>query len=77
MLMNHADLQIVGIVRIVDLDDLAILPDDTAVWLVKAKQDAHQGAFPCSVFTEQGMDFTAPQLQSHMIGWPGHRGILW
>jgi len=67
MLVDHADFKVVGIIGVIDLDDLAIFPDHAAVWLVQAKQDAHQGAFAGSVFAQQGMDFAAPQLQGHPV----------
>ena len=43
MLMNHTDVQIIRIIRIVDLNLFAVHPDRTAGGLIQAEQNTHQG----------------------------------
>ena len=67
VLVHHADAQTVGVVGVVDLDDLAVLLDDALLRLVKAEEHAHQGRFACAVFAEQRVDLALSELQSDII----------
>ena len=62
MLVDHADAQVVGVVGIIDLNDLAVLFDRALLRLVQPEQHAHQRRFACAVFTQQGVDLTLFQL---------------
>ena len=67
MLMNHADAQRCGIVRVVDMDFLTVLFDDALLRLVQSEQDAHQRGFACAVFAKQGMDLPPLKLQGDIV----------
>ena len=58
VLVHHADTQCVGIVGVIDLNNLTVLLDHTLFRLIQAEQDTHQGGFTGTVFAQQGMDLT-------------------
>ena len=65
--MDHADIQVVGVVRVADLYDLSILLDRALLRLIESEQDAHQSGLSCSVLAQQGMDLALFQLERHII----------
>ena len=67
MLVNHADVKGVGVVRVVDPDLFAVLLDDALVRLIQTEKHAHERTFSCTVFAQQGVDFSPPQLQRDVI----------
>ena len=67
MLVYHPDAERVGVVRVVDVDDLAIFLDRALLRLIQAEQDAHQRGLARAVFTEQRVDLAAPQLQGEDV----------
>jgi len=67
MLVHHADVQGVRVVRVADADDFAVLLDDAAVRLVKAEEHAHERRFASAVFTEQGVNLALAQLQRDVV----------
>ena len=67
MLVHHADAEVVGVVRVLDLDLLAVLFDDALLRLVQAEQNTHQGGFSGAVFAEQGVDFALSELQRDIV----------
>ena len=67
VLVNHADTQRVGVVRIPDLHLPAILADLPLLRLVETEEHAHQGRFPGSVLSQQGVNLTFAQLQSDPV----------
>ena len=67
VLVDHADAERVGVVRVADLDLAAVLVDLAFLRLVKAEEDAHERRFACAVFTEQGVDLTLFELQGDVV----------
>ena len=67
VLVHHADAQVVGVVRIVDLNFFAVLFDGALFRLIKAEKNAHQGGFPGPVFAQQRVDFSVAQLQGDIV----------
>ena len=67
MLVDHADAERVGVVRVADLDLAAVLVDLAFLRLIKAEEDAHERRFACAVFTEQGVDLTLFELQGDVV----------
>ena len=65
--MDHANVQIVGIVGVFDMDHLAIFFDGAGFRLIQAKQDAHQGGFPRAVFPQQGVYLPLLELQGNIV----------
>ncbi len=67
MLVNHADPQGIGVVRVLDFDLNTVLLDDAFFRLVQAEQNAHQRAFPGAVFTQQRVNLALAQLQGDVV----------
>ena len=67
VLVDHADAERVGVVRVADLDLAAVLVDLAFLRLIKAEEDAHERRFACAVFTEQGVDLTLFELQGDVV----------
>ena len=62
VLVDHADAQVVGVVGVVDLNDLAVLLDRALLGLVQPEQHAHQRRFTRAVLAQQGVDLAFFQL---------------
>ena len=67
MLVHHADAKTVGIVGVVDLDDLAVLFDDAFLGLIQTEQHAHQRGFTGAVFTQECVDLALAQLEGDIV----------
>ena len=67
VLVNHADAQGIGVVRVVDPDLHAVLFDHALLGLVKTEQNAHQRGFSGAVFPQQGVNFTLFQLERNVV----------
>ena len=67
MLVHHADAEIVGVVRVVDLDFLAVFFDDALLRLIHAEQHAHERGLARAVFAEERVDLTLFQLQGDVV----------
>ena len=67
VLVDHADMQSVGVVGVVDLHNLAIFFDAALFRLVQPEQHAHQGGFSCAVLTKQGVYLSLFQLESDIV----------
>ena len=67
VLVHHADAQVVGVVRVVDPDFLAVLLDRALFRLVQAEQHAHQRGLARAVFAEQGVDLALFQLERDVV----------
>ena len=67
VLVHHTDIQRCCIIRVINLDDLAVFLNDTFLRLIQTKQHAHQRRFTCTVFTKQCMDLAPLQLQRNVI----------
>ena len=67
VLVHHPDAERVGVVRVVDVDDLAVFLDRAFFRLVQAEQDAHQRGFARAVLAEQRVNLAAPQLQGDVV----------
>mgnify|MGYP007101896562 CR=1 FL=1 len=67
MLMYHADAELIGVIRVVDLNLFPVFQDLPLFWLIQAEQDRHQRRFSCSVFAQQGVDLTFFQLERDII----------
>ena len=58
MLVHHADAQIVSIIGVVNLNNLAVLLDDTLFCLIQTKQNAHQSRLTGAILAQQRMDLS-------------------
>ena len=67
MLVDHADAERVGIVRVLDGHDLSILFDDALLGLVQTEEHAHERGFACAVFAQQGMDLALFELKRNVV----------
>ena len=67
VLVHHADAKIVGVVRVLDLDLLAVLLDGALLGLIQAEQYAHQGGLASAVLTQQGVDLALFQLERDIV----------
>jgi hypothetical protein len=67
VLMNHSDVQIVRVVRRIDLYNLPVLFDRTGRRLVQTKQNTHEGRLSCTVLSKQCMNLSLSQLQGNII----------
>ena len=67
MLVDHADVQCVGVVGIADLHTFPVHVDFAPLWLVQTEQHAHQGGFPRAVFPQQGVDLAPPELERDVV----------
>ena len=67
VLVHHTDVQVVGIVGVVDLYDLPIFLDYARLRLIQTEQNAHQRRFARTVLAQQRMNLAAPELQSNIV----------
>ena len=67
VLVDHADAERVGIVRVLDGHDLSILFDDALLGLVQTEEHAHERGFACAVFAQQGMDLALFELKRNVV----------
>ena len=67
MLVHHADAQGRGVVGVVDLHNLAVLPDLARLRLVQTEQYAHQGGLARAVLSQKGVDLPPPELKCDVI----------
>ena len=67
VLVHHSDTEAVGIVGVFYLDLFAVFFDNALFRLIKAEQNAHQGALACSVFAEQGVYLALFELKGNII----------
>ncbi len=65
--MHHADAKTVGVVGVMNLDDLAVFQNFTLFRLVHAKQYAHQRRLASAVFSQKRMDLAFFELQRNII----------
>ena len=63
MLEHHANAQSPGLLRIADVNRLAVKADIALVRLHRAVNDFHQGGFTGAVFAEDGVNLTRHHLQ--------------
>ena len=57
VLVYHADTQIIGIIRVINLHLFAVFADFASFRLIQSEKDGHQSGFTCTVFSKQRMDF--------------------
>ena len=67
MLMYHADAECIRVVRVADIDNLAVFQYFALFRLVKTEKNAHKSRFSRSVFAEQGMNLALFQLQGNVV----------
>ena len=67
VLVDHADAQIVCVVRIINLDFLAVLLNNAFLRCIQTEQHTHQSGFTCTVFAKQCVDLTLLQLERDII----------
>ena len=67
MLVHHADAQRVGVVGILDADDLAVFANLALFRLIQTKEHAHQRRFARTVLAQQRVDFALFQLQGDVV----------
>ena len=67
VLVHHADAEAVGVVRVFDGDDLAVLADLALLGLIQAEQDGHERGLAGAVFAEQRMDLPLAQLERDVV----------
>ena len=67
VLVHHADAEAVGVVRVFDGDDLAVLADLALLGLIQAEQDGHERGLAGTVFAEQRMDLPLAQLERDVV----------
>ena len=67
MLMYHADAERICVVRVADIDNLAVFQYFALFRLVKTEKNAHKSRFSRSVFAEQGMNLALFQLQGDIV----------
>ena len=67
MLVDHADAEIIGIIRVHDLNRLSVLADLPHFSLIEAKEDAHQSGFSGAVLTQQRVDLATLQLKCDVV----------
>ena len=67
VLVDHADAERVGVVRVLDLDLAPSFLIIALLRLVQAEQDAHQRGFACAVFAEQGVDLALSELKRDVV----------
>ena len=67
VLVDHADAERVGIVRVLDGHDLAVLLDGALLGLVQTEEHAHERGFACAVFAQQGMDLALFELKRNVV----------
>ena len=67
MLVDHTDVQTVGIIRVLDFYLFAILLNDALFRLIQAKENAHKCTLTGPVLAEQRVDLASLQLKSDVI----------
>ena len=67
VLVHHADAEGIGVVGVLDGNDLTVFLDDALLRLVHTEQDGHQGRFACAVFAQQRVDLSVPELQGNVV----------
>ena len=67
VLVDHADAERVGIVRVLDGHDLSILFDDALLGLVQTEEHAHERGLARAVFAQQGMDLALFELKRNVV----------
>ena len=67
VLVNHADVEVVGVVGVADFDDLSVLFNDAALRLIEPKEHAHQRRLAGTVFAEQRVDFPSLELEGDVV----------
>ena len=65
--MDHADLQVKGILRGGDGDLLPVHEDLTFIRIVDAGEDVHQRGLAAAVFAQKGQDLAGIELQRYVI----------
>ena len=67
MLMHHSDAKTVGVIGIIDTDNLPIHFDTSLFRLIHTEQNAHEGGFAGPIFAHQGVNLAFFQLQCNII----------
>jgi hypothetical protein len=66
-LVNDADSEPAARARIGDLDRHAVHPDGAAILAENAREDVHQGGLAGAVLAHQGVDFSRPDIERHIL----------
>ena len=67
VLVDHADVERVGVVGVADLHPLPVDADLPLLRLVQAEEHAHEGGLPGPVLPQQGVDLPPLQLQGDVV----------
>ena len=67
VLVNHADVEVVGVVGVADFDNLSVLFNDAALRLIEPEEHAHQRRLAGTVFAEQRVDFPSLELEGDVV----------